>query len=264
MAAQDYIGSGNRNVLGGKNVKILLITVAGLSTRFSESLGKPCIKCIYYKNTFEESLLYRMLHHSVTFDKYVIVGGYKFDELQKAIKENFFELNNKIILLKNDRYAEFGSGYSLYLGLKAAADFNYDELIFAEGDLFVDDASFARVYETQNNVITCNREPILANKAVAFYFDVAGRIHYLYDTEHSKFEVKKPFQGIFNSGQIWKFCSKETVSKTMKRVSAEEWEETNLAFIQRYFGNLPPIEYEIIMLEKWINCNTVNDFNKIV
>ena len=35
---------------GDDKVKALIVTVAGMSSRFSESLGRECLKCIYYPN----------------------------------------------------------------------------------------------------------------------------------------------------------------------------------------------------------------------
>lgn len=243
-------------------MKVLLITVAGLSSRFSESLGKSCIKCLYYKEKIEESLLYQLLHHGVEFDNYIIVGGYKFDELKRELDNNFSDLSDRIILIENKKYAEYGSGYSLYLGLKAAENIPYDELVFAEGDLYLDDKSFVRICKSQKNVITCNSEAIWANKAVVFYYDKQNQVHYLYDTAHSELEIKEPFIGIFNSGQVWKFHNKELVETSVNDISEIEWQGTNLAFIQRYFGGLMSDEYESILFETWINCNTVDDFNK--
>ncbi len=244
-------------------MKILLITVAGLSSRFSESLGSSCIKCLYHKKDFRESLLYRMLHHSVAFDKYIIVGGYKFEELSEAVESWFPEFLDRIILVENEKFSDYGSGYSLYLGLRAAQSIPYEELIFAEGDLFVDDESFCRVYASQKSVITCNHEAIWADKAVVFYYDRAGGIHYLYDTNHNALEIREPFTGIFNSGQIWKFHDKNLLERAMNRLSESDWQGTNLRLVQEYFKELQTEEYETISFVEWINCNTVFDFERI-
>ena len=42
-------------------MKVLIITVAGMSTRFSQSVGAPCLKCLYHEGRAKDSLLYRML-----------------------------------------------------------------------------------------------------------------------------------------------------------------------------------------------------------
>lgn len=241
----------------------MIITVAGVASRFSQSIGQPCLKCLYYKNDIRESLLYHILRQNSEIDKYVIVGGFKFEELEKSIHMYFEEFYDRIILVRNEMYKEYGSGYSLYLGLEAIRDLIYDELIFAEGDLWVDDESFKRVWETPGNVVTCNNEMILANKSVAFYYDCEYRIHFIFDTSHSLLEIREPFQGIFNSGQIWKFSQRERVLRTVSDLTQEEWQQTNLCFIQRYFGCLDRDEYRIINLRKWLNCNTKMDFDKI-
>lgn len=248
---------------GNKKLKVLLITVAGLSRRFSESIENECLKCLYYKNDFSESLLYNMIRQTEKFDKYIIVGGYKFDELKQVITEKFDDIKDKIILVKNDYYAEYGSGYSLYIGLKEALNIDYNELIFAEGDLFVDNKSFMEVYNCENNVITCNKESILANKAVAFYYDMSYGVHYIYDTSHKALCITEPFLGIFNSGQIWKFIDSAKLKYLTLNLDDELWQGTNLNLIQEYFGNLSKEDYEIIMFDKWINCNTISDFENI-
>ncbi len=244
-------------------MKVLIITVAGTSSRFSESIGKPCLKCIYSPSGIESSLLYRILHQPVNFDKYIIVGGYMYDSLKKAVEKDFSEYRNKIILVKNDKYIEYGSGYSLYEGIKAVIDKAVDEIVFAEGDLFIDTETFLRVCNSDKSVITCNNEDILANKAVAFYFDVNNKVRYIYDTEHNTFKIDEPFLSIFNSGQIWKFANAEHLHKVYEKMNENEWQGTNLVFIEKYFSTLSSQEYEILKFKRWINCNIIQDFEKI-
>lgn len=241
-------------------MKILILTVAGMSTRFSQSLGKKCLKCIYYQSDITESLLYRMLHNPVDFDKYIIVGGYMYEELQKVIEEEFVEYREKVILVYNEKYAEYGSGYSLYKGLEAAVTFGFDEIVFAEGDLFVDSESFERIYESSQDVVTSNRETIFANKSVVFYLDAHDCIHYVYSTEHDMLMIDEPFAAIFNSGQIWKFRQPECIRNIYEKMREEDWKGTNLVFVQKYFQAIPREECQIIQFKKWINCNTIKDF----
>lgn len=248
---------------GGGALKIMLITVAGMASRFSQSIGKPCLKCLYHKFDIRESLLYHMLSQNLKIDKYVIVGGFQYDELKSAINQYFGEFHDRIILVKNEKYKEYGSGYSLYLGLEAVREYDYEDLVFAEGDLWVDDESFKHIWNTYGNVITCNSETILADKSVAFYYDIQYHVHYIFDTEHSMLEIKEPFEGIFNSGQIWKFSQRDRVLEAMNRLTEEQWRQTNLCFIQQYFGELSRKEYEIVTFQKWINCNTIDDFESI-
>ena len=241
-------------------MKILIITVAGMSTRFSQSLNRDCLKCIYYKSDITESLLYQMLHQNVYFDKYIIVGGYMYEQLEKVTYEEFSDYKDRIILVHNEKYAEYGSGYSLYKGLEAAVKLDFDEIVFAEGDLFVDAENYEKVCASNLNVITSNNEPILASKSVAYYFDIKNTIHYIYSTEHSALRIEEPFLSIFNSGQIWKFVSSGILKDVYEEMEEKEWQGTNLVFIQKYFERLKSDEYEIIQFDKWINCNTVEDF----
>ena len=243
-------------------VKIFITTVAGSSTRFSKSLGKEVLKCIYYKESFSESLLYRMLSQPVEFDKYIIVGGYKFEELKTIIKEKFQKFKDKIKLVKNDFFIEYGSGYSLYCGLKEAFKYEFDEIVFAEGDLFVDTKSFVKVCNTIQNVITYNSDPILAKKAVVFYFDEKRVLHYIYDISHNILMIHEPFISIYNSGQLWKFVDRNLLQKIYYDMNRKEWQGTNLVMIEKYFRQLPIDNYELIRLNNWINCNTIEDFKK--
>lgn len=243
-------------------MKILLITVAGTSTRFSKSIGRSCLKCIYYKKDFSESLLYKLVRKSSSFDKIIIVGGYKFEELKVAIDKNFDDLKDKLILVENPYYEEYGSGYSLYVGLDQALKIGFDELIFAEGDLWVDDESFGKVLSVKEDAVTYSRETIFSDKAVAFYFDISNKIHYLYDTTHKYLEIKEPFLSIYNSAQIWKFASFKHLKIIFEQMNETDWLTTNLVFIQKYFGSVGG-QFALIEIKKWLNCNTIDDFKKI-
>lgn len=248
---------------GIAKVKILLITVAGMSSRFSASIGKSCLKCLYTTGGIEKTLLWRMVHISTQFDRYVIVGGYMYDQLQTALEENFPEYASRICLVKNEKYESLGSGYSLYVGIKEALRFPFDELVFAEGDLFVDRESFQKVIDSTKNVITVNKEMITADGSVVFYYDGNHKLHYLYDTGHRALEIKEPFTSICNSGQIWKFTKTNLIKETLCEMDDSNWRATNLGFVERYFQRLHEDEYEVIAFNAWINCNTVSDYQKI-
>lgn len=245
-------------------MKALIVTVAGMARRFSESVGKDTLKCLYYKNSPEESLLCQMLKHKADFDKYIIVGGFLFDELSDFIEENLKEFTHKIVLVKNEYFAEYGSCYSLYLGIKKAGELSCEQMVFAEGDLFLDEETFQKVYDAKNNVVTSNGEDIYADKAVAFYFDNMSVIHYIYDTDHETLCIKEPFTAIFNSGQVWKFKNRELLLKIAEELSKEELMGTNLVIIQKYFSALARGEYQQLKFKTWINCNTLADFERML
>lgn len=250
----------NGRIKGGDKLKVLLVTVAGTSSRFSESVGYPCLKCLYHEGNIEESLLYRMLHMRNDFDCYVIVGGFRFEELEAALAAHFQDLGKRMILVKNEHYADYGSGYSLYVGLEKIRQMDTTEVVFAEGDLFVDEDSFGKVCDCRNNVITCSKEPVLAEKSVALYFDTNHGIHYIYDTAHGVLEIREPFLGIFNSGQIWKFADMSRLWDAFDAIDEKGWQETNLVLIRQYFGELNRGAYEAVTFEEWVNCNTVMDY----
>lgn len=243
-------------------MKVLLLTVAGASTRFSQSIGKDCLKCLYYVNDFSESLLYKAVKKAAQFDKIVIVGGYKYEQLEKAVNSVFADMRDKIILLQNPFYLKYGSGYSLYVGLKYLYETGFDELVFAEGDLWIDGRSFKKIAASAKDAVTYNNQVIFSDKAVVFYFDVNNRVHYLYDTSHKYLEINQPFVSIYNSAQIWKFTSYNRFKQIYVSLRAEDWQTTNLVFIQKYFGG-DYSDFSLIEINKWVNCNTIEDFYKI-
>lgn len=244
-------------------MKVLIVTVAGVSSRFSQSIGEPTIKCLYHKNSIKECLLYTLLQQSEDFDKYIIVGGYRYGELKFVLENSFIDFLDKIILVENDHYEDYGSGYSLFIGLKKAIDIKADEIVFAEGDLFLDKEDYSSVCKSKKNVITVNNEHILANKAVALYQDENEIVHYIYDTGHKSLIITEPFIAIYNSGQVWKFSNEVIINEVFSQMKDEDWQGTNLVFVEKYFQCVGKDDIEYIAFRKWINCNTVSDFNKI-
>lgn len=245
-----------------QGMKILVVTVAGMARRFSESVGKDFLKCLYYKENPMEALLFQMLRQASSFDRYIIVGGFLFEELTEFIEKNLSDLKDKILLVKNGHFADYGSCYSLYLGIKRAEEFGYGQLVFTEGDLFLDKETFRQICDTKSDVVTSNGEDICADSAVAFYYDMESRIHYLYDTEHKALRIQEPFTAVYNSGQVWKFVNKERLERIAGNLSKEELIGTNLVIIQKYFGLLKRKEYQQLRFQRWVNCNTLADFEK--
>lgn len=245
-------------------MRCLIITVAGMATRFSQSVGFDCIKCLFYEKNFEESILYRLISGQAdSFDKIILVGGFKYGQLEDAVQNHLQAYQDKICLVMNDHYSDFGSGYSFLLGLEKAFSFGPDEIVFAEGDLYVDPVVLDSFCRKETNLISYNCEPILASKAVAFYFDTTNRIHYIFDTSHGQLSIDEPFLEIRNSGQIWKFMDVNYLKQICDNLTDSEKQGTNLCIIQQFFGKMDRKEYELIEFKKWLNCNTLNDFRKI-
>ena len=247
-------------------MRVFLTTVAGSATRFSESIGKPTVKCIYNREDPAKTLLNHMLTQAKDYDLFVVVGGFLINELEDYINNNLpSEFSEKVMLVNNEQYAEYGSGWSLYLGLDAALKIygkDITEVLFAEGDLFVDDESFSSVAGTKNSVITINSEAIKANKAVALYYDLENVPHYIYDTAHGQLKIDEPFTSVYNSGQIWKFTDIELLTDLVLNGDPERFTGTNLVLINEYFQKLAKNgeTIDIISMKTWINCNTINDF----
>lgn len=241
-------------------MRSLIITVAGIATRFNKDTNKETLKCLYFQESPQYSLLYQILDKARSIDKYIIVGGYLFEELSLFIEQNLQEFKDKIDLVYNPHYMEYGSGYSLIKGIESVSSC-CDEILFVEGDLFFDRLSFEQVVSTHCNVITANREFITSQKAVAFYVDTKGQIHYIYDPMHRTLYISEPFQAIYNSAQIWKFLSLERLMSVVEKLTFSQRCGTNLEIIQGYFGNLPVDTLDFIPIEVWCNCNTISDYN---
>ncbi|MDR2556214.1 MAG: licC domain protein, partial [Bacteroidales bacterium] len=168
--------------------RAFIITVAGTSCRFSKSVGYEVLKCLYKENS-SPSILEILLEYAKNyFDKIIIVGGYKFDDLQNSVHES-----DAVKIIFNPHFVDYGSHYSLYLGLVKAINEQCNEIVFAEGDLVVDKGSFVEICEANENVITATRELIHADKSVAFYLNDNGEMKYIYDTEHKQLIIDEPF-----------------------------------------------------------------------
>lgn len=245
-------------------MKSLIITVAGMSSRFNKDTEEDVLKCLYYEGTPANSLLSIQVHKCFDLvDEIIVVGGYKYDDLEIFIRQEMKDVNHKIKLVYNDHYCDYGSGYSLLKGIEVVSD-KADEIIFIEGDLFFDTESVKRIITSSKDVISVNNEPILSNKAVALYFDANNYPHYIYDTCHSCLEIKEPFTAIYNSGQMWKFNNPRRVCEICRFLTHEEEQGTNLVIIQKYFGILKLFELDIVRVVSWYNCNTISDYREAI
>lgn len=249
-------------------MKIAIITVAGISSRFNQDIPEKdkILKCLYYEDNPQFSLIYQMIGKLKDYDKIIIVGGFKFNDLNDYLKEHISkELSEKIVLIKNDHYDDLSSGYSLYLGVKEAlTNNNISEVLFVEGDLDIDDESFTNVINSTKNVLTFNHEPIFSNKAVVLYQNDNDEYHYLFNSDHGNLTIDEPFKAIFNSGQTWKFNDMELLKIANDNFEKYLIEDTNLGIIQKYFDLIKNSEeIELIGLNHWVNCNTREDYKLI-
>lgn len=241
-------------------MKSLIITVAGMSSRFNKDTEEDVLKCLYYEGTPANSLLSIQVHKCFDLvEEIIVVGGYKYSDLETFIRQEMKDVNHKIKLVYNDHYHDYGSGYSLLKGIEVVSD-KTDELIFIEGDLFFDIESAKRIITSSKDVISVNNEPILSSKAVALYFDANNYPHYIYDTSHSCLVISEPFVAIYNSGQMWKFNNPRRVYEICQNLTPEEEQGTNLVIIQKYFGVLKLSQIDIVRVVSWYNCNTVSDY----
>ena len=239
-------------------MKYLIITVAGTATRFNRDTKEDTLKCLYYTDEPQYALLPQLMKNCGEYDKYIIVGGYLYEKLQKFVADNLAEYGDKVMLVYNEHFKDYGSGYSLFKGIEAITE--PGDVTFVEGDLYFKADVFKQVYDSPKSVITINREPIYSNKAVALYINADGMPRYLYDTNHQTLTVPEPFKAIFNSGQMWKFSSSDKLLNAVGSLSEKQLQGTNLEIIQAYFGDMNAEEYDVVTFDDWFNCNTVADY----
>lgn len=249
-------------------MKAAIITVAGLSSRFNEGIEPSGhrLKAIYHTNDARDTLLFHMIEKLGYADKIIIVGGYQYKELIDYVMNVLSKkVQNKIVLVENTHFHDLSSGYSLYLGIKAAFDevSNVSEIIFAEGDLDVDIVSFQKIVSCNKSVITYNRETICSNKSVVVYQNESNRYCYAFNRTHGLLKIEEPFKAIWNSGQIWKFTNTELLKKVNDYFYEHNISESNLSIIQGYFDELSLEEIEILGFNRWVNCNTRADYRLI-
>lgn len=241
--------------------KVLVITVAGTSTRFRQSVGFDVLKCLYKEEPYT-SILDRQISMGVKngFNKIIIVGGYLYSELESYLKKTPYS-EIEIICIYNEKYNTWGSNYSLYLGLLEIIKYdNVDRIIFAEGDLVFDEFSFELISNNPKDVVTANRNTITAISSVVFYVNASKHIKYLYDSSHKFLEIKEPFLSIHNSGQVWSFNNIFRLKEIVKGLTMNDLDDTNLNIINKYFSLLEMDEFEILTFDSWYNCNTVDDY----
>ena len=122
-------------------MRSLIITVAGTANRFNRDTREKVLKCLYYEDTPDNALLSIQIHKAIALvDEIIVVGGYKYDDLEHFIKKNLTDVKSKIKLVFNDHFSDYGSGFSLLKGIEKVSE-KADEIVFIEGDLFFDTES---------------------------------------------------------------------------------------------------------------------------
>lgn len=239
-----------------------IITVAGTSSRFNEGVveSERVLKCLFGEP--QNTLLWHLLNKVRFFDKIIIVGGYKFEDLEKYCSIFLKNAFHNIELVKNDYFEKYSSGYSLYLGINAALKYNPSEIVLVEGDLDVDDESFKKVVMSERSTVTFSNEPIYSNKSVVLYKNNLGQYKYIFNSEHGMLFIPEPFSCVMNSAQIWKFMDMVALKNANEKFISTNVSGTNLTIIQAYFDAVPNEDIVSIPMAKWINCNTRNDYNK--
>lgn len=191
----------------------------------------------------------------------IIIGGYGIKRLTSYFETYLSNFTHKTEIIYNPHFEDFGSGYSLYLGIKAAERINASEIIFAEGDLFFSKSDFRKVALNNSDVITVNNVPIESGKAVLTYEDLSKHMKYVYDAKHEELNINEPFRAVYNSAQIWKFKYPLLLYESNEKLSGLQQTATNLVIIGDYFSKMTKDKISIITMNTWINCNTMKDYD---
>ena len=61
-----------------------------MSSRFNKDISdeEKILKCLYYDENPQDTLIYHMIEKSKYADKIVIVGGYKYSDLENYVAEH--------------------------------------------------------------------------------------------------------------------------------------------------------------------------------
>lgn len=243
-------------------MKALVITVAGISSRFNKGMDREYLKCIYSEGG-KPTILESILEKAHQYDLVVIVGGYRYNELQSYMQSRETRLGARLKMIHNPFYQQYGTGYSLYLGLRSVEEERFDEIVFLEGDLYFDRNSFDRLTEVSGDALTIVNQPIYAERSVVVYLDREEKPHYVFDSCHGLLSIMEPFKAIFNSAQMWKFYDPQRLYWCLDEMADHRVQGTNLEIVQEYFGSLARDRYHVIPISEWTNCNTIEDYRRI-
>jgi len=250
-----------------EKMKAAVITVAGISSRFNEGIEESgkCLKAIYTEGDASDTLLAHLVKKCGYADRIIIVGGYKYEELEQYIARQFSRAEKeKATLIYNEHYADLASGYSLYLGLEEAFRLSgLEEVLFVEGDLDIDDKSFKAAVKAEGDILTYHCSPIRASRDVLFYQGGNGAYKYLFNSAHGLLRIEEPFSCIYNSGQLWKFRNMEKLKEANGAFYEKGKSGTNLLIIQEYINRILQENIRTVCLDRWTNCNTREDYKNI-
>ena len=107
--------------------RAVIILCAGTSSRFSKSLNQEVLKVIYHENQPTKTILaYQLNSLKNAFNKIIIVGGYRIEELKNYVGDYFSNLEH-IEIVNNRKFETDGTGYSFQLGINALKE-HYDQV----------------------------------------------------------------------------------------------------------------------------------------
>ncbi len=87
-------------------MRILIITVAGVASRFNADLIEPIPKCIYSEGDKTDSILYRLISRADCADKIIVVGGYMYENILSYAKDMLRDFSDRLEFVYNPHFKD--------------------------------------------------------------------------------------------------------------------------------------------------------------
>lgn len=250
-------------------MKNVVITCAGGSTRFSNSVNAPVHKSIYKAKDQVRCLLEWQIDTALSsknVNKIIVVVGFQNTQVEDFVKSTYGN-DERIVIVNNELWSTTGSNLSMCLGLLACKNTKADSILCVEGDLYA--SNFRDLIDTPST--TSFLSTTNGHSTIDSNVDVLGIISktstgfqtsFEYSTNHSVFENINFYNAVtlFPSGQMWELAT-EKINFDIVAKSAEIFpNKTNLEVLQHFsYSELPMIPF---ILTDWINCNTITELIK--
>ena len=247
-------------------MKDVVITCAGGSTRFSNSVNCPAHKSIYKADGQTKCLLEWQIDTALSSEnvnKIIIVVGFQNTQVEDFIKSKYPN-NERIITVNNEQWNTTGSNLSMCLGLLACKNTKADSILCVEGDLYA--SNFKVLIECPST--SDFRSTTNGHSTIYSNVDVLGiisktssgfRTSFEYSTDHSEFKSINFYNAvtIFPSGQMWEIATKKIDFDKVTKCAEMFPSKTNLEILQHFSSSKSPMyPFE---LKDWVNCNTITE-----
>lgn len=250
-------------------MKDIVITCAGGSTRFSNSVNAQAHKSIYKADGQVRCLLEWQIDTALSSEnvnKIIVVVGFLHTQVEEFIKSKYPN-NDRIVIVDNKQWSSTGSNLSMCLGLLACKDTKAHSILCVEGDLYA--SNFKELIEAKSTGSFCATTN--GHSTIDSNVDVLGIVSktsvgfqtsFEYSRNHSAFDYIYFYDVVtlFPSGQMWEIATPNIDFDKVAKSAELFPNETNLEILQHFsFRRSPMAPFE---LKDWINCNTITELLK--